>query len=266
MRDRRSPHRPTAAAQSERGVVTALVVLLLTLWLGFAVHRSPRFPGSLTGTALAVSGAALIVLPALVYSAFARIPTLTRRLGARLPRRRLLAWHVYGGIVGSLLALLHTGHRFDSVLGMALTGAMLLAVLSGYIGRHFLGQVSLELREKQALLDELVTAYNHIAATLAAFPRHLTAVAAAPRRWARLRPPFAVSGQAPHDESLALAHRATRLAESIADLEYAIKTHALLKRRFAVWLAVHIAASLAFYALLALHIWAAIHFGLRWLA
>lgn len=55
--------------QGERTVVTGLIVLQLLLWLGFAVHRSPRFPGSLAGTVLAISGAALIVLPSLAYVA-----------------------------------------------------------------------------------------------------------------------------------------------------------------------------------------------------
>jgi hypothetical protein len=73
---------------------------------------------------------------------------------------------------------------------------------------------------------------------------------------------------APEDETatagLALSHRAVRLAESMADLEYAIKMHELLKRRFAMWLKLHIASSIVFYVLLALHVWAGIYFGLRW--
>ena len=61
-----------------------------------------------------------------------------------------------------------------------------------------------------------------------------------------------------------LPYRAVRLAESIADLEYAIKTHELFKRRSAYWLKVHVVSSCAFYLLLLLHVWAAVHFGLRW--
>ncbi len=56
-----------------------------------------------------------------------------------------------------------------------------------------------------------------------------------------------------------------RLAESIADLEYAIKTHELLKRRTSRWLKIHIITSCAFYILLILHIWSAIYFGIRYL-
>lgn len=258
--------RVTSPRERERTVVTGLLVMQVVLWLGFAVHRSPRFPGSLAGTVLAISGAVLMVLPSLAYVAVKRIPSMKRQITPRLPLRKLLAWHVYGGILGSVLAILHTGHRFESTLGIALTGVMLLTVLSGYIGRHFLGQVVLDLREKQALLAQMVTAYNDIAAKLATQPQRLAVVAASHGRWSRLRRRFVMFGSASDDEAFALAYRATQIAGSVADLEYAIKTHELLKRRFSVWLTVHIVASVAFYALLGLHIWASVYFGLRWLA
>jgi hypothetical protein len=228
--------------ERERTVVTGLLVLQVLLWLGFAVHRSPRFPGSLSGTALGVAGAALMVLPSFAYLASKRVPALKRWVTPRVPLPKLVAWHVYGGILGSVLAILHTGHRFQSTLGIALTGIMLVSVFSGYGGRHFLRQVSLDLREKQALLAELVTAYNETA-------RHLSAGA-----------------NTPASETMTLGYRATELAGSIADLEYTIKAHELLKRRYSTWIALHIGSSVAFYILLGLHIWASVYFGLRWLA
>ncbi len=60
--------------------------------------------------------------------------------------------------------------------------------------------------------------------------------------------------------------RALRLAESIANVEYAVKTHETFKRWFAAWLKFHIVISFILYGLLALHVWAGIHFGLRWFA
>jgi hypothetical protein len=57
-----------------------------------------------------------------------------------------------------------------------------------------------------------------------------------------------------------------RLAESVADLEYAVRTDDVFKRWFGRALKVHIVLSLLLYALLGLHIWAGIHFGLRWLS
>ena len=42
--------------ERERIIVTGLVTLMFILWLGFLVHRSPRFAGSLWGGVLAVTG------------------------------------------------------------------------------------------------------------------------------------------------------------------------------------------------------------------
>ena len=266
MRSEMPGVRGSPAVQRERTVITTIAVLLLVLWLGFAVHRSPSFPGSLLGTVLAVSGASLMLLPSLAYVVVKRFSTVKRWISAHVPVRSILAWHVYGGIVGAVLAVLHTGHRFDSTLGVALTGMMLLSIFSGYVGRHFLGYVSLELREKQRLLDQLVARYNLIAGEMAAQPFRLVPAAVSYNRWSRLRRRFVIPGSTRDEEFLEHAHRATQVADSIADLEYSIKTHERLKRRFRVWLAAHIVTSIAFYVLLALHIWASFYFGLRWLA
>ena len=69
-----------------------------------------------------------------------------------------------------------------------------------------------------------------------------------------------MSGQS----SVALAARAVRLADAMADVEYAVATHERLKGRSSWWLRVHLSLSLLFYVLLALHVWAGIYFGLRW--
>lgn len=224
--------------ERERTVVTGLLVVLVVLWWGFTVHRSPRFPGSLLGTLLGIAGAALMVLPSLAYVAVKRVPSLKQRVITRLPMRRLLTWHLWGGIVGAVLVILHGGHRFASALGIGLTSATLLVVFSGYVGRHFLGKVSLELRDKQALLAQLMNAYNRMARDAAVNP----------------------------EVPKVVARRAAELAGSIADLEYAIQTHELLKRRFRIWFVAHVATSMIFYGLLGLHIWATLYFGLRWLA
>ena len=63
---------------------------------------------------------------------------------------------------------------------------------------------------------------------------------------------------------MAVPVRALRLAESMADLEYALKTHERFKRWFARWLKFHIVISAILYVLLALHVWSGLHFGLRW--
>jgi hypothetical protein len=58
--------------------------------------------------------------------------------------------------------------------------------------------------------------------------------------------------------------RAVNLAESISDLQYAVEMDEFFKSCFSRWLKFHIALSAVLYVLLGLHIWAEVHFGIRW--
>ena len=248
----------------ERKMLSSLIALLLVLWLGFIVHSSPRFPGSVAGGVLAISGASLMVLFSLAYAAAKRLPWLHQAISKRGAMRGIMTWHVYTGAVGAMLALLHSGHRFESNLGIALTTLMLLTSLSGYVGMHLLAQVSLELREKQDLLSKLETVYNEAVNALARNPDPLVVAAASHGFWSVLglrRAVFAASGDLDSETS---SRRAVHAAESIAEVEYSITSHQRFKRLSALWLKLHIVTALGFYILLALHIWAGIHFGLRW--
>lgn len=249
--------------ERERVVIIGLVALMLILWLGFLVHRSPRFPGSAWGGVLAVAGALLMAWP-LGYSVVKRVSALKAVVTRRVPMRTLLAWHVYTGIIGAVLAVLHTGHKFNSRLGIFLTAALLLAVVTGVIGRHFMGLIVQEIREKQDLLSKLQAAYRQTADELTRQPVQAVKLSGARGFALRLLTAFFAQEEVTGQGNTTVPIRAVRLAESIADLEYAIKSHELLKRRFAVWLKLHIVTSVIFYVLLALHVWAGIYFGLRW--
>lgn len=251
--------------KQERTIISGMLVLQLILWLGFLVHRSPRFPGSFMGGVLAVLAALLMVVPPLVYSATKRIEPFKKLVTKKISLGKLLNWHIYTGIAGSILAILHTGHRFESNLGIWLTAVMLLTVLSGFIGRYFLSYSSQELREKQDQLNLLATQYNQIVGGLEQKAEPEITYAASYGFMRRAINSFVGIENFSRDAEIPPSVRTIRLAESIADLEYAIKTHEFLKRRTRQWLTVHIAASIAFYLLLLIHIWSAIYFGLRYL-
>ena len=140
-------------AEDDRLVATLLVVLLLLSWLGFAVHASPRFPGSALGSAVGIAAAALIVIPTAGYALVKRSDRLRRLLPSSVPMKRLLLWHIYTALAGGILAILHTAHRFDSVLGIALAATLLASIATGYVARHFLAFIGGELREKQRWLE-----------------------------------------------------------------------------------------------------------------
>ena len=246
----------------ERKIIAGLLVLQLVLLLGFLFHRSPRFPGSAIGGVLAVAAALLIVLPTLIYFAVKRIELVRRFVSARISLGTLLNLHIYTAITGSILAIIHTGHRFESNLGIALTFMMIVTVFSGFIGRYFLAFEATELHEKRDLLNRLATEYNQIAGQLVGQP---DLVFTASHGYLRRAFNSFVGGDLfLTREKTQASRKAIRLAESIADLEYAIQTHELLKKRTSRWLLIHIATSVLFFVLLGLHIWSGIYYGIRW--
>jgi len=238
-------------------VVSSTVGLLLLAWLGFLFHRSPRFAGSGTGAVFGIAGAVLMLVP-LAYPIVKRIRFLKARITPHVSMQSLMTLHVYAGILGPLLAIIHTGHKFNSVLGIALTAVMLLVVVSGFAVRYLLTFVAHEIKDKLLLLQtargDLDSAWGvleHSPAEMRALPK--TPVLAAGLASLGIELPFG----GPAGEVI-------RTADGVADLEYAIRTHELFKRWFSRSLTLHIAASFVLYVLLLLHIWSGIHFGLRW--
>lgn len=240
-------------------VITELVVLLLILWLGFLVHRSPGFAGSLIGSGFGILGA-LLMLVSMAHMAVKRIGPLKRAVTERISMRTLLAIHVHAGVIGGIFGLLHTGHKFGSHLGIALTAAMIVVVLSGYVGRYLLSQTSQTIKEKREVVTDLELAFRNTATQLAASAREVMFLPRPSFSELLSFTPFRPHGATP------MVMQATELAESIADVEYAIRHHETFKRAFSLWLKIHIAVSFTLFVLLGLHVWAALHFGVRWFA
>jgi hypothetical protein len=242
----------------ERIILTGVLSVLLLTWLGFLFHSSPRFAGSGIGAVFGIAGAVLMLIP-LAYPIVKRIPFLHDRITAHVSLQTLLAVHVYAGIFGPLVAIIHTGHKFNSWLGIALTAVMLLVVVSGFVLRYLLTYVAHEIKDKLLLLQ---TARGDLDSAWGVLENSPAEAKALPK----LR--LLTAGLASLGIDLSAvggpAGEVTHLAESVADLEYAIRTHEFFKRWFARCLAVHIVLSIVLYLLLGLHIWAGIHFGLRW--
>jgi len=243
---------------SERFIVISVFAVLVFGWLGFLLHVSPRFSGSGLGAVFGISGAALMLVP-LIYVFIKRIPFLKGRITKYVSLQTWLTIHIYTGIVGALLALIHTGHKYHSLLGIALTATMLLVVVSGIVLRYLTPFVNLDMKDKLLLLQtargDLDSAWGVLELSAA-------------ERKELSKSPLLTAGLASLGLSFTSDHPAgqvTTLAESVADLEYSIRTHELLKRWFSRTLTAHIILSISMYLLLAAHIYSGIYFGLRWL-
>lgn len=212
--------------EHERLIVGGVVSLILILTPGFLIHSDPRFAGSLTGSLLGIA-AAILMLLTLAYPLFKRVGPLRGRVSMRW----VLQLHILSGVLGPLLAMLHSGHKFDSVIGVSMIALTLALVTSGFVGRYYMNQLTGELRQDKASLEALQASYS------------------------RLR-----NVSTPEQAS-----KAVDLAGAISDVEQAIGAQGALKRAFGTWMVVHISATFAFVLLLGLHVWSAVYFGLRWL-
>ena len=240
-------------------IVGGGVCLLLLAWMGFFFHSSPRFAGSAVGAAFGIAGAVLMLFP-LAYPVAKRIPFLHARMTKHVSMPTLLALHVYAGVLGPLLAIIHTGHKYESHLGIALTAVMLLVVVSGFVVRYLLTYVAHDIKDKLLLLQTARGDLDYAWGVTENLPPEMRGLSRASTLTAALGAlGFEVSAGGPAGDVI-------RIAESVADLEYAIRTDELFKRWFARSLKLHIVLSLILYVLLGLHIWAGIHFGVRWLA
>lgn len=223
---------------TEKLTVGALVSALALAAPGFLLHTAPRFPGSLAGSMFGIAGALLFVL-LLAYSLVKRSAWVKARVTRHASLRAILSFHVYAGVIGALLGIVHTGHRLDSPLGTGLVAAMLVVVFSGFAGHYFLVQMGTGLRAQQGMLAVLRTRYDGTARALVGSPS----------------PALAADAGVP----------LLRLLGAIADLELSITQREALKRNLSRWVVLHIGAALVMYPLLALHVWSGVHYGLRWL-
>ncbi len=237
--------------------VTLLALLMLTVWLGFLFHQSPRFAGSPLGGVLAVSGSSLMLVPLAIYWVAKRAPSIKRRLSAWMSMRTLLTVHIYTALLGAILVLLHTGHKFDSPLGMALTAMVLLVALSGFVGRYLMSHIGLTLREKEERLERLRLVFQGMRDDHARQEVEHSSVRSTPRVWS-------LFGSLPLTGGADPLTSVGAIAGGIADLEYSIAVHAWFKKWFQKWLRFHRAIAGVLCFGLALHVGAAIYYGLRW--
>ncbi len=247
-------------SEAEKLTVGILMSVIVLFAPGFLLHEAPRFPNTVLGGLLGIAGAALFLL-LLIYSLVKRSPHLRARVSKLVSLRTALSFHVYAGVVGALLGLLHSGHTYRSPLGIALVATMLIVVLSGFVGRYYLAQVGADLREQQQELRVLRTRFDQIAAQGVSSADGGSAPSSPMTSWllALLR------SRSGDGRAAAVPADLRPVVVGIADLEHAIGQREVLKKALSRWTVLHVAAALVLYALLALHIWNGFYFGLRWL-
>jgi len=138
--------------QSE--LVLSLVVLApVGLCYAWQVRSGVPTPGSGVGRCLGIAGFLLMLSAETLYTIRKRVRGFT--LG------RMSFWlqmHVFCGIVGSALVLLHAAGRFQGVAGLA-AGLTIVMVISGFVGRYLYTAVPRTLDGTEIGVQELFTRF-----------------------------------------------------------------------------------------------------------
>lgn len=269
------PARPPATLELELSLLACLA-----LTGGYVVYSLLARPagGHPIGHWLGVIGAGLMLCTETVYSLRKR----ARWLGWAGPLRYWLAFHIFTGLVGPFMVLLHTAFEFRGFAGftLALTA---LVVLSGFLGRYFYTAIPRSLAGAEATAAELSQAAEQVQASLAALAGErseavralVEADAARPRArrgaallvllrgwddWRYRRMLRARVQQVERAERRRLTDVEQLLARR-RSLERQTRTLEAARRLLALWHIAHVPMGLALFGSIAIHIAATLYYG-----
>lgn len=235
----------------------SLIAIGALAWRGHSYYltplverpRRPEFwslkPGGSLGHLLGMLGSALLVVM-MLYSLRKRAASL-RRAGS------LAGWldfHIYCGIVGPLLVVLHSSFKVQGLVALSFW-SMIAVALSGFVGRYLYAQiprrqngVAMSAQEVQARQDELV---RHLRADHHLAEDQIDSLAGVADRGAGSARSLAGLLLAMPFAEIALRLRLWRFrrryrhlpGDLYADLSRTLVQHALLRRRLRLWQATH---------------------------
>jgi hypothetical protein len=258
--------------------LSLLVCLILTgVYVIYNLLATPS-GGHPFGHWLGVIGAGLMLTTETVYSVRKRV----RWLGWAGPLRYWLAFHIFTGLVGPFMVLLHTAFEFRGLAGFTLA-LTVLGVASGFLGRYFYTAIPRSLAGAEASAAELGQAAAQVQAGLAALAgeqseavRALVEADAARRRaqrgdallvllrgwddWRYRRQLHARVRQLERTEKRRLTE-IERMLTRRRGLERQARTLEAARRLLAVWHIAHVPMGLALFGSIAIHIAATLYYG-----
>jgi hypothetical protein len=248
-------------------IVVALV-LITVLYVALSQEGTPR-PGSAVGHGLGIVGFLLMLATEALYSMRKRLPG--------FHRGRMSTWlqvHVFTGIVGPYLVLLHSAGKFRGLAGV-LTLLTVIVVISGLVGRYLytivprtiekaevVRQLEARLSEIERRLQDLGADHLGAAVSEARAPGRIWLVFLGRgllwrRRWEKFR--RVVAGLPP-----AARGKAGVLEELLAErfrLQVKVASLALTRRLVALWHLFHVPLGLAMFTLAFIHVGAALYYS-----
>ena len=237
---------------NEKRITALLAVFFTALSLGFVVHRSPTFAGGSVGHLIGIAGALIICLT-LIYP-------FRKRVQKRRGKRNPLNSHIYYGLIGPSLVVIHSAHKFSSLIGVVSFLSIFLVVFSGIVGKFLFRRVNRSLNQQHKDLSLLRDRFEEL------------------RKEAKLlraslrRPETKESKDGENFDDDQMEWEIDRkygelldLTHSLAETEYVVEAFSGTKRLFSGWLRVHHVLALLVFSMMIVHILASFYYGVRWL-
>jgi hypothetical protein len=237
---------------NEKRITSLLAIFFVALSVGFVVHRSPTFAGSFVGHLIGIAGA-LLMCCTLIYP-------FRKRVQKKRGKKNPLNPHIYYGLIGPCLVVVHSAHKFSSLIGVVCFLSMFLVVISGIVGKFLFRRVNRTLKQQQMDLSLLTERFEKVR-------KEANVLKACVRE---------TNTTEPEDETVAegeeLEYKWNRkyeelldVAHSLAETEYVVKAFSGTKLLFRRWLRIHYLLALLLFSMMIVHILASFYYGIRWL-
>lgn len=225
---------------------------------------------SFLGHVLGITGFLLMVATETLYS--------LRKRAIIKPWGRMQSWlkfHIFTGIVGPYLVLLHTSWSFQGMAGVVIL-LMGVVVLSGFVGRYIYTSVP-------RTADGLIVAVETIQARIRALEAELQSrLSSAPESLPRSAFLLAVTDSSFFEQiandiwaglfgrsqkrklpakERAIASQIKRMERSHREMQRQIKSIAMARRALSIWHKIHIPLGMAMFTAALIHIGAAIYYS-----
>lgn len=235
----------------EKNINAYLAVFFGMVVAGFLFHQSEAFSGSFAGHIIGIIGS-IFMLMTLIYPFRKRI---LKKKGKQNP----LNSHIAYGLIGPSLVVIHSAHKFSSLIGILVFLSLLIVVLSGIVGRYLFKKVNRSLREQKRdhkLLKQRIDSRKQemaAACKTGDMPDESDADSDGSGGWATT------------SEMIAECGNWLQEVQAFAEIKYAMTFFDRLKTLFSWWIRVHYVISGLLFALMIVHIATTLYYGLRWL-
>lgn len=235
----------------EKNIIFLLTVLFLFLLTVFLWIPAFSFSGSLPGHLIGILGT-FIMGYTLLY------PFRKRVLGKK-GKQNPLKFHIYAGLIGPSLVIIHSGHTYASWTGALTFLSMTAIVLSGLVGRYLFRKVNRSIKDQKRAISEmrkdLTLKKSQIDVQICASILEIDGLSKSDG-----------DGEDNYDAiETKRCGELLALARSIVDTEYTLQGFTITKTFFGKWLRIHIYLTAFLFAMILVHVMSTVYYGLRWL-